>query len=203
MQDDRFRSDLGLQNDEPISANMFSRHVTEIDSGFSSFTSTLPPELVKAYKDAALEGPRPDQISFGPLFLISGMAFTALHATSGAFVCGDVSTHYQWGYAYLIFLLFGLFHRQRLLFFFLSPTCVCPTFTDSVRTHVVAWVLGTYITWIHTTRPSKSQLNRCGRTPGPYRAILDLGEAIKLELGDETGGYEDDEWRRFFLVGIR
>ena len=120
MQDDRFRSDLGLQNDEPINSNMFSRHVTEIDSGFLSFTSTLPPELVKEYKDAGLEGPSPDQISFGPLFLISGMAFTALHATSDAFVCGDVSTRYQWGYAYLIFLLFGLFHRQCFSSFFSS-----------------------------------------------------------------------------------
>ena len=58
---------------------------------------------------------------------------------------------------------------------------------------VGVWILGTYITWIHTIRLKNGQINRTGRSFGPYRAALDVSEAIREELGDNLSAYNDKE----------
>ncbi|KAJ9630871.1 hypothetical protein H2203_001396 [Taxawa tesnikishii (nom. ined.)] len=53
------------------------------------------------------------------------------------------------------------------------------------------WGFGTYCVWLDTQWGS--QLVRKGRTMGTWRAIADLAEAMKEELGPHTGAYSESE----------
>ena len=55
------------------------------------------------------------------------------------------------------------------------------------------WIIGIYATWIHTDRVAKNQLNRCGKSLGPYQALVDISEAIHEELGQSLSAYSDKE----------
>ena len=55
------------------------------------------------------------------------------------------------------------------------------------------WVIGTFAIWIHTHRLSKSQINRCDRNMGPYRAVLDISESMREELGDSISAYSNNK----------
>lgn len=55
------------------------------------------------------------------------------------------------------------------------------------------WILGTFVTWTHTQRKSYGKINRTSRKLGPFRALLDLSEAIREELGSCISGYGEDE----------
>ena len=54
-------------------------------------------------------------------------------------------------------------------------------------------MIGTYITWVHTNRLSKTRLNRCGRSFGPYRALIDISEAVHEALGHSLSAYSNRE----------
>jgi len=66
------------------------------------------------------------------------------------------SGRFQWGFSYLVSLVF------------LSCNAV--------------WAVGTYAVWIHMIR--KSRMGREGREIGVYRVVMDMAEAIRLDLGD-------------------
>ena len=53
------------------------------------------------------------------------------------------------------------------------------------------WTMGTAIIWLDAQ--ANSQCYQKGRRMGPYRALTDLGEAIRRELGPDTGAYSEEE----------
>ena len=53
------------------------------------------------------------------------------------------------------------------------------------------WVLGMWILWLDTEL--KSQLTIAGRRMGPYRAIRDISEAMREDLGPNLCGYSEKE----------
>lgn len=58
--------------------------------------------------------------------------------------------------------------------------------------HMV-WIFGMYNLWLDAIR--KSQLCQAGCRVGKYRAIIDIGEALKEDLGPNTCAYSGDELR--------
>lgn len=54
-------------------------------------------------------------------------------------------------------------------------------------------MIGTLVTWIHTTRRRNGLLNRTNRGFGPYRAVLDISEAIFRELGGHINAYSNND----------
>jgi hypothetical protein len=75
------------------------------------------------------------------------------------------STRYQWGFSGGIYFLFSVLST--------------------------GWVIGTYGVWVHMNR--KSELCRKGRSLGKYRAVVDMGEAIRAALGSDICAYSDRE----------
>ena len=57
-----------------------------------------------------------------------------------------------------------------------------------------AWLLGMWIFWVDADH--NSQMSRKRRRLGTYRAILDVGDVLRGELGDELGAYSEKELRR-------
>ena len=53
------------------------------------------------------------------------------------------------------------------------------------------WVFGLWILWLDTEL--KSQLTIAGRRMGTYRAIADISEAMREDLGDNLSGYSERE----------
>lgn len=53
------------------------------------------------------------------------------------------------------------------------------------------WIFGLWILWLDTEL--KSQLVRAGRRMGTYRAIADISEAMREDLGDNLCAYSDRE----------
>lgn len=56
---------------------------------------------------------------------------------------------------------------------------------------MVIWTAGMYLVWFDTHRNSK--LWRRGRRLGMWRAVLDLAEAIREDLGPDLAGYSNEE----------
>ncbi|EOD48733.1 hypothetical protein UCRNP2_4508 [Neofusicoccum parvum UCRNP2] len=56
---------------------------------------------------------------------------------------------------------------------------------------MLIWTAGMYLVWFDTHRNSK--LWRSGRRLGMWRAVLDLAEAIREDLGPDLAGYSNEE----------
>lgn len=56
---------------------------------------------------------------------------------------------------------------------------------------MLIWTAGMYLVWFDTHRHSK--LWRRGRRLGMWRAVLDLAEAIREDLGPDLAGYSNEE----------
>ena len=55
----------------------------------------------------------------------------------------------------------------------------------------VLWATGTFSVWVHMNR--KSELCQKGRQLGKYRAVVDLAEAIRYDLGNDICAYSEKE----------
>ncbi|EON63523.1 hypothetical protein W97_02751 [Coniosporium apollinis CBS 100218] len=101
----------------------------------------------------------------GPLYRASEQvprALLSVNASEAPYTCMADGV-YQWGFASGWFLI--------------------------LMTLMPVWVFGTYCIWMDTQH--NSELTRKGRTMGPWRAVVDLAEAMALELGPHTNGYSD------------
>jgi hypothetical protein len=54
-----------------------------------------------------------------------------------------------------------------------------------------SWCVGTYGVWVHMNR--KSEMSLKGRAMDKYRAVTDLSEAMRNDLGDRTCAYTGKE----------
>ena len=189
----QFREALHLKDGQPISLNALSKFYksTYIANGNLQF-ETLPAEISRLFTNCSdLVQKDPDNKPYFDIYHIvrdypysESYIFDTEQNSRALLVCGSQSAVYQWGYSLLV-IYFMSFHGKTLR----SRSAG----SHSKVTSTGLWVMGTYITWLHTQRLRNGQLNRCGRGFGPYRAMIDLAGAIHEELGSSIGAYSDKE----------
>ena len=83
-------------------------------------------------------------------------------------ICTPIHNQYQWGFSLEIVVL--------------------------VLIAQIIWFVGMYVMWIDAQ--CNSELTQTGRSMGMWRAVLDLAEALGLELGNQTCAYGERELKR-------
>ena len=63
------------------------------------------------------------------------------------------------------------------------------------------WLIGLWMFWVDADH--NSQMCRKRRRMGPYRAIVDVGETLRAELGEELGAYSERELRKAVEKRVR
>ena len=64
-----------------------------------------------------------------------------------------------------------------------------------------AWLAGLWMFWVDADH--NSEMCRKRRRMGPYRAIVDMGNTLRAELGEELGGYSERELRKVVKGRVR
>ena len=185
---------MGLKRDQPIDfevlGNYTLRHSFTYQDNIFINASAIATKLDPYVGNRSVVHRGKGRVYVIPMFLVNNVAYRFDYPYSGAggeMVCGNDSSTYQWGFSPPLVMLFALLNG-------IPPLLVRSGREKSNLLGV--WILGTYITWIHTIRLKSGQINRTGRSSGPYRAALDVSEAIREELGDNLSAYNDKEIAR-------
>ena len=187
----QFHHSMGLKRDQPIDFEVLGDYTLHFpftyDGHISIKASAIATKLDPYVDNRSVIHREKARVYVIPMFLVNNVAYRFDYPYSGAggeMVCGNDSSTYQWGFSPPLVMLFALLNG--------IPPLLVRSGREKLNLLGV-WILGTYITWIHTIRLKSGQINRTGRSSGPYRAALDVSEAIREELGDNLSAYNDSE----------